>query len=157
KVREAVWKAQDQLGWDEDVRFYPYWEKDSGVKLISPESNRVLASAYSKGGKLLLAVLNDTDREQTVRLDLNLEKLGVHPGLKGQDAFQQGKTYVLANTWEDVVPPPRIPADRLVDSMMRYATPLHGTGPYLVHKLRIQARELRENGARQAGPLRYRV
>ncbi|NOZ22911.1 MAG: hypothetical protein GXP25_17680, partial [Planctomycetes bacterium] len=105
KVREAVWKAQDQLGWDEDVRFYPYWEKDSGVKLISPESDRILASAYSNNGRLLLAILNDTDREQTISIELDLEKLGVHPGLKGQDAFQQGKTYVLANTWEDVVPP----------------------------------------------------
>lgn len=104
-VRGIVWDAQDQLGWDEDVVFHPYWKKDSGVTLVNPESDRILASAYTKDGKLMLAVLNDTDQTQDVKLNLDLNKLGVKPGMKGRDAFVKDKSYVLGETWEDSIPP----------------------------------------------------
>jgi hypothetical protein len=103
KLREIIWSAQDKIGWDENVKFFPYWENDA-VKLISPKSNRILASAYTNNGKMLLAVLNDTDKEETVRLDLNLEKLGVKAGLKGNDVWQPDKNYSLSNAWEDKIP-----------------------------------------------------
>lgn len=103
-LRLAIWAAQDAIGWDENVEFFPYWENDA-VKLVSPQSDRILASAFSNNGKLLLAVLNDTDQPQNVKLDLNLENLGVKPGLNGEDAFEKGKRYVLGNSWEDTIPP----------------------------------------------------
>lgn len=105
KARETVWQAQDQLGWDENVRFHPYWEQDSGVQLVSPASNRILASAYTKDGKLLLAVLNDTDQTHTVTLDLDLRKLGVKLATTGRDVWKPLKTYVLTPTWQDTIPP----------------------------------------------------
>lgn len=105
EVRGIVRKAQDQMGWDTDIVFHPYWEKDSGVTLVSPKSDRILASAYSKDGKLMLAVLNDTDETQDVKLSLDLAKLGVKPGQTGNDAFVKNKNYVLGESWEDSIPP----------------------------------------------------
>lgn len=103
-VREAIWKAQDQLGWDTDVRFHPYWDKESPVRLTAPDSDRILASAYSREGGLMLAVLNDTDEVQSVSLKLDLEALGVTPGLSGRDAFETDREFVLADTWENDIP-----------------------------------------------------
>ena len=103
EVREAVWRAQDILGWDENVKFFPYWENNA-VKMVSPKSDRILASAYTNNGKMMLAVLNDTVKDETVRLDLNLERLGVKAGLKGADAWSPGKTYILSDVWEDKIP-----------------------------------------------------
>jgi hypothetical protein len=102
KLRETIWGAQDKIGWDENVKFFPYWDNDA-VKLTSPKSNRILASAYSNNGKMLLAVLNDTDKGETVKLDLNLEKLGVKAGLKGSDVWSPEKAYTLSNVWEEKV------------------------------------------------------
>ncbi|MBT3374978.1 MAG: hypothetical protein HN742_27795 [Lentisphaerae bacterium] len=104
-VRETVWQVQDQLGWDENVRFHPYWEKDSAVTLASPESTRILSSAYSRDGKLLLTVLNDTDHPQSITLHLDLPALGVQPGMTGQDAFETSKAFILGNVWGDTIPP----------------------------------------------------
>ena len=103
-LREAIWAAQDTLGWDENVVFYPYWENDA-VRLTRPTSNRIMASAYTKGGRMLLAVLNDTDQEQDVKLELDLDKLGVVAGLKGRDVWQLETTYRLSKTWNDKIPP----------------------------------------------------
>ncbi len=104
-VLETLWATQDKLGWDEAVTFHPYWSDDSGVRRSTPDSSRVMASAYARGGKLLLAVLNDTDQEQAVALDLDLPKLGVAAGLSGRDVWQPERTWVLADTWQDRIPP----------------------------------------------------
>ena len=103
-VREAIWRAQDELGWDTKVGFHPYWDNESPVRRIAPASNRILASAYTRNGGLMLAVLNDTDGEQSVRLQLDLQALGVEPGLRGRDAFEAEREFVLADTWEDDIP-----------------------------------------------------
>ena len=104
-VRETVWEAQDALGWDEQVRFHPYWHEGSGVEVVRPESERILASAYSRQASLMLAVLNDNDQVHNVKLALDLDKLGVEPGLLGRDAFGPSKAYTLGATWRDTVAP----------------------------------------------------
>ncbi|NUQ61516.1 MAG: hypothetical protein HUU20_03445 [Pirellulales bacterium] len=103
-LRETIWAAQDVLGWDEKVMFHPYWEQGA-VNLVHPKSCRIMASAYTKGGKMLLAVLNDTDKEEAVQLRLDLAELGVQPGGRGHDAWEPGKTYALAETVDILLPP----------------------------------------------------
>jgi hypothetical protein len=100
---ETLWKTQDRIGWDENVTFHPYWKQDA-VKLVSPKSNRIMASAYTRNGKMLLAVLNDTDQEQNIKLELDLKKLGMSASSQGHDVWQTNKNYVLSQTWEDIVP-----------------------------------------------------
>lgn len=105
QIDQIIWKNQDAIGWDENVQFHPYWVDAPAVKLISPKSDRALASAYSNNGKLLLAILNDTPKEQEVELSLDLDKLGVKKGLKGTDAWRKGKTYFLSDTFKEKVGP----------------------------------------------------
>ena len=85
--------------------FHPYWRADSGVAQVSPGSERVLASAHSREGNLLLAVLNDTDEPQEITLALDLDKLGVAAGAEGSDVWEPERSYVLSPTWRDTVPP----------------------------------------------------
>lgn len=101
---KKLWETQDKLGWDENTRFFPYWEEQSPVKLVSPVSTRVMASAYTHSGKFLLAVLNDTDEEQTVRLALDLKKVGVKNGLCGADTWEPDLKYTLGDAFEDKIP-----------------------------------------------------
>ena len=54
---------------------------------------------------LMLVVLNDTDKEQEIKIDLDLERLKVKPGLNGQDAFEPALKWELAPTWKAVLPP----------------------------------------------------
>jgi len=104
ELLQSLWAAQDKLGWDEKIMFHPYWEQDA-VKLVSPKSNRIMASAYTKEGKMLLAVLNDTDKEETVKLELDLAKLGVKDGIKGHDVWVPEDKFTLASSWEVKLPP----------------------------------------------------
>ena len=102
-LRDTIWAAQDALGWDERIEFHPYWADDA-VKLVSPDSTRIMASAYTRNGKMLLGVLNDTDPEQEVELALDLDKLGVTAGIRGHDVWQPERVYALSPRWKDRVP-----------------------------------------------------
>jgi hypothetical protein len=104
ELMQPLWAAQDSLGWDEEIMFHPYWEQDA-VKRVSPKSNRIMASAYTKNGKMLLAVLNDTDQTQDIRLEFSLEQLGIVAGAKGHDIWKPERTYVLGRNWEERIGP----------------------------------------------------
>lgn len=86
-VQNVIWEAQDALGWDARTKFFPYWDKAGPIRRLSPDSPRVMASAYTHEGNLLLIVLNDTPENQTVALELDLDALGVKAGLPGQDVW----------------------------------------------------------------------
>ena len=98
------WKAQDELGWDEKTQFHPYYADDPALK-ITPVSERIVASAYTNSGRLMLAVLNDTDQDQNIRIQLDLDKLQVKNGLQGHDAFEPGLSWTLSNEWEGRIGP----------------------------------------------------
>lgn len=102
-ARQTMWAAQDVIGWDENVKYFPYYDNDA-VKLISPVSSRIMASAYSNNGKLLLAILNDTPDDQDISLSLDLAKLGVEVGLKGTEAWEKEKDYVLSSKFNEKIP-----------------------------------------------------
>lgn len=105
-VREKVYDAQDQLGWNEQVRFFPYWVDNPAVAIESAANpDRLLASAYTNGDRLMLVVLNDTDEAMEATLRLDLEQLGVADGLTGSDSFDTSRTYTLSDQWQDSVPP----------------------------------------------------
>ncbi len=103
-LRETIWAAQDALGWDEDVIFHPYWENDT-VKRLGDDIGRIMASAYTKDGRMILAVLNDTDEAREIELELDLDALGVEAGGEGVDVWDPERTYVLGEHWRDTVPP----------------------------------------------------
>ena len=98
------WKAQDELGWNEKTVFHPYYADAPALK-VYPVSERIVASAYTNSGRLMLVVLNDTDKRQEIKIDLDLKKLKVKSGLTGHDAFEPALKWILNKTWKAVVPP----------------------------------------------------
>ena len=98
------WKAQDELGWNEKTVFHPYYADAPALK-IRPVSERIVASAYTNSGRLMLVVLNDTDKKQEIKIDLDLKKLKVKSGLTGHDAFEPALKWTLGKTWKTVLPP----------------------------------------------------
>ena len=72
---------------------------------VAPVSERLVASAYTRSGKMLLAVLNDTDQVQQLSVALDLEKLGVKAGMTGQDVFNPGRSWKLSSVWKEKLQP----------------------------------------------------
>ena len=102
-LRRTIWAAQDALGWDQNVIFHPYWENDA-VRRLGDDIGRLMGSAYTKDGRMLLAVLNDTDEQREIALALDLDALGVEAGAEGHDVFDPETRYVLGDRWRDKVP-----------------------------------------------------
>ncbi|MFA6931036.1 MAG: glycoside hydrolase domain-containing protein [Lentisphaeria bacterium] len=85
----TLYEIQDQLIWDEHVVFLPYW-KPGPVQKITPNNNRILVSAYSRKEKALLAILNDTDLEEEVKIQVDTRKLfGKTDTYTGVDGFAE--------------------------------------------------------------------
>ena len=104
ELNRLWWKAQDELGWNEKTEFHPYYADDPALK-ITPVSERIVASAYTNSGRLMLAVLNDTDQEQEISISLDLKKLQVKPGLEGHDAFEPDLKWTLSDEWKGKIGP----------------------------------------------------
>ena len=93
-----------ELGWNEKTEFHPYYADDPALKVF-PVSERIVASAYTNAGRLMLVVLNDTDKTQKINVRLDLKKLKTKPGLTGHDAFEPGLTWQLDHSWQGELPP----------------------------------------------------
>jgi hypothetical protein len=93
-------QALVDLGWDDAVRFIPYWRDDTGIKVTSP-AQPVVASGWTRGDRnLLVMVLNDSDGPASCRLAVDFARFGfsgtpvkVHDygrgGLAYPDSFQE--------------------------------------------------------------------
>ena len=82
---EKLCDALDKFGW-ENVIFYGYFQKSKPVVCI-PEHLRVMASAYTNGGKLFLVVLNDTDVTREFQVQLDERKLAAFQNMNGKDIY----------------------------------------------------------------------
>ena len=68
--------TNDTLGWDEKVRFVPYWRKDTGLKLAAKKKH-VVASGWTRGKKqLMVLVLNDNKQSAEATLRIDPKKFG---------------------------------------------------------------------------------
>lgn len=81
KDQDNSWKIfKDFLGtWDGSEEFVPYWNADSPIKISSANPKRVIASAYRKGDKAVLVVMNDTAEKQDIGITVDGAKLFKHP------------------------------------------------------------------------------
>jgi len=75
-----VQKMQNELGWDEKVTFIPYWDNADYVRIDAGAAEAVVCSIFDRGSRKLLAVMNNSDTPATVRISLNLKKLGLTKG-----------------------------------------------------------------------------
>ena len=69
KLVQKVRKYYHQLT-DTDYVFHPYWEKTGPIKGISPNSKKLLASAYEKDGKYFIVVVNNEEKSYSVSVEL---------------------------------------------------------------------------------------
>ena len=98
------WKAQDALGWNDKTVFHPYFADEPAIR-TTPVSDRIVASAYTNNGNLMLAILNDTDEEKEVTVTLDLKKMGVKKGLTGSDVWDSASKYTLDSKVKLIMPP----------------------------------------------------
>jgi hypothetical protein len=76
-VYDPLWKKQAVFmgKWDDKVEFIPYWRKDNPFRVDSANKERVFMSAYRRGDKVMLVVMNDTDKDQPVKVTVDPVKL----------------------------------------------------------------------------------
>jgi len=81
---QDVWRGRDRFGIESpDVKFIPYWTKDTGVT-TSPDEN-LYTAAWQKPGSVLIAIINKGESTTaTIRIDPN--KLNLSPDYKTLDA-----------------------------------------------------------------------
>ncbi len=68
EILKALFRLDGGSG---ERKFYPYWQQAGPVEKVTPANSRILVSAYEHDGKLLLAVLNDTDASSEVEVKFN--------------------------------------------------------------------------------------
>lgn len=76
-------------------RFYAYWDPECGIRAVDPHP-RFLYSAYTGNGKLLIIVLNDTDRTVQKTLEIEPKQLEL-PAEHGVDVFNQQQYRIQNN------------------------------------------------------------
>ena len=81
KELETTWKVfKDFLGeWNGSEEFIPYWHADSPVEISSNAPQRVIASAYRRGGKAVLIVMNDTASAQNIGITIDASRMFKRP------------------------------------------------------------------------------
>jgi hypothetical protein len=70
-----LWAVQDAFGWGDEVEFLPYWKNREFVTL-SPADPNVVCTLYRRPGRVMMVVMNNTDEDRDVTLQLNAAKLG---------------------------------------------------------------------------------
>ena len=105
---DALWRAQDEFGWDDAVTFLPYWESHECVRVLAPESDNVVVSVFRRPGKAMLVPFNNTDTDVALRLGITPAKLGlvVTDGIRLRDAYHGGE-FVARDGVADVPVPAR--------------------------------------------------
>jgi hypothetical protein len=79
----------------EDAQMIGYWQADCPVKTGHP---KVKATAYVRPGKTLIAIGNFDDKEHSVRLSFDWDRLGINPSkaalrVPAAENFQNEQTF----------------------------------------------------------------
>jgi hypothetical protein len=81
-------RAKSAFGWDDQTKFYGYWENGSLVTL-APVQADVVASVFRRKDKALFVVMNDSDSDVTVSLSPKWEGLLIEPTSALIDIYEQ--------------------------------------------------------------------
>ena len=69
-------KELTEFGWDDRVRFIPYWRTGTGITITS-DVESVVASGWTRGKKqLLMLIVNDGDHKANVQLRVDYGRFG---------------------------------------------------------------------------------
>jgi hypothetical protein len=79
-----------QFGWDEKVRFVPYWRKNSGISVNSTVKG-VVASGWTRGQKqLMVLVVNDKDKSANASLLIDPKRFGFESSTLSVSLYRTG-------------------------------------------------------------------
>jgi len=79
-----------EFGWDDRVRFIPYWRTETGIAVTS-DVESVAASGWTRGKKqLLILTVNDSDRNANVQLTVDYRRFGFERGRTSAQLHPQG-------------------------------------------------------------------
>ncbi len=100
----APWafRAMTAWGWDDDTEFLPYWKNGNVAKVDSGGVDPVVCSLYTRPHKLLAVLMNDSDQDANVTLQVDMKRLGL------EDAG-------FYSVYDMLNPPLRLPVWRLDD------------------------------------------
>ncbi|MCF6175653.1 MAG: LamG domain-containing protein [Victivallaceae bacterium] len=95
---DDFWRLEDEFGMADDTPFFGYWMEQKPLKLVKPNNERAMVSAYIDQGKAMFILMNDTDRQRafTIKLDLKqMAKYGLGSIKQLTDA--ESKTVIKVN------------------------------------------------------------
>jgi hypothetical protein len=72
-----IQRALRLWGWDDEVEFLPYWNNEKYIDVGSGDVSPVMVSLFRRPAGLMTVVMNDSDRDATVRMKLNFKALGL--------------------------------------------------------------------------------
>jgi hypothetical protein len=100
-----LWKKQAEFmgRWDDKVEFIPYWRKTKPFHVDSADKERVFMSAYRRGDKVMLVVMNDTDHAQPVKVTVDPGKLIGRKAVANIED-EAGMKLPAGNSWSGTVP-----------------------------------------------------
>jgi hypothetical protein len=81
------WAVQDAFGWGDEVEWQPYWKNRDFVTLEPSDSN-IVCTLYRRSGKVLVVVMNNTDIDREITVQLNFQKLGMKAPATALDAWK---------------------------------------------------------------------
>lgn len=95
---KAIWKVWDDFG-IADAKMIGYWDEHPVVETCNPD---VLATAYVKGDKTLIAIASWADKPVDVKLRIDWNALGLNPentilAAPAIDRFQPSKIFTPEN------------------------------------------------------------
>jgi hypothetical protein len=88
-------EALNEFGWDDHMKFIPYWRSDTGIQVLC-DTKPVVASGWTKGkSNLLVMVLNESEQSGSCQLVVDYKKFGFnHDQVQYKDYGFAGLTYI---------------------------------------------------------------
>lgn len=103
----ALWAAMDEFGWDDEIEFVPYWAEDERVRVLGPDAEGAVVSAFLRPGRAMLVPLNNTDEDVVLRVRPALDALATGTGEVVLTDAYHGESFVMREGVAEVPMPAR--------------------------------------------------
>ena len=93
---EVFWKLMDEVGITDNSNFWGYWQQDNPIKKVSPTDEKVMVSSYKTNEGVLAVLFNDTNKDVTVKLNIDPKVLSNTPKCYNAENKQQVNPNAIA-------------------------------------------------------------
>ena len=107
-IAQSIWALEKDFGWDEQTAFAPMWRTDGLYSIERDDSNGALiVGMFHRPGRALLAVVNDSDADNVVRIRVNAKLFSKGKPMSVQPFFQPERTTRLSGDMLEIPLAPR--------------------------------------------------